>query len=331
VASGIALTGVGLALLEELVLGQAWLESLVLALLIGVLARNLLAPSARFLPGSDFAAKQVLEVAVALLGLTISLPVLLAAGPKLLILIVLGVAASLLVSFTIGRLLGLTPHLAVLVAAGNSICGNSAIAAVAPAIRAGKKDVVSAISLTAILGVLVVLLLPVCAGLLGLSHYQYGIVAGMSVYAVPQVLAATLPVSELSGQVGTLVKLVRVALLGPVVLILGILFRRGATQPVLADNQAGRGAPAWYTYLPWFVAVFIGFAALRSLGLVPDVVAGTARQASSGLTILAMAGLGLGVDLAAVRRVGPRVACAVLLSLVFLLSSVTIAVHAFDL
>ena len=91
---------------------------------------------------------------------------------------------SILVSHALGRALGLKPKLALLVACGNSICGNSAIAAVAPVIEADSEDVVTAIAMTAVLGVGVVLLLPLLIGLLGLSYYQYGVLAGMTVYAV---------------------------------------------------------------------------------------------------------------------------------------------------
>ena len=112
---------------------------------------------------------------------------------------------------------GLVRTGAALVAIGNSICGNSAIAALAPVIGAEKKDVASAIGLTAVIGVLLVLGLPMLIAPFMLSNYQYGVLAGMSVYAVPQVVAAAFPVSELSGNVATLVNLTRVLLLGPAV------------------------------------------------------------------------------------------------------------------
>jgi uncharacterized membrane protein YadS len=108
----------------------------------------------------------------------------------------------------------------VLVACGNSICGNSAIAAVAPVIGADGEDVAASIAFTAVLGVVVVLLLPFLAPLLHLSGLQYGVLAGLTVYAVPQVLAATAPLGMVAVQMGTLVKLVRVLMLGPVVLVL---------------------------------------------------------------------------------------------------------------
>ncbi len=97
----------------------------------------------------------------------------------------------LAVSFSLSRLLGLNTKLSILIACGNSICGNSAIAAVAPVIGADGDDIASSISFTAILGVLMVLGLPLLIPLLDLTATQYGILAGLTVYAVPQVLAAT--------------------------------------------------------------------------------------------------------------------------------------------
>ena len=111
-------------------------------------------------------------------------------------------------------MLELHGKLALLVAVGNSICGNSAIAAVAPVIGAEKRDVASSISLTAVIGVALVLGLPSFVALAHLSFYQYGVLTGITVYAVPQVVAAAFPVSQLSGEVATLVKLVRVLFLG---------------------------------------------------------------------------------------------------------------------
>ncbi|MBI2755330.1 MAG: putative sulfate exporter family transporter [Chloroflexi bacterium] len=308
----VALAAVSLALarVEEAAFGQALIEALVLALLLGVLARNVAPAGAvqRLNPGAGYAAKQVLELGVALLGAGVSFPEILRAGPALLTLVIGGVSACLLVGYLAGRGLGLQVKLSVLVAVGNAICGNSAIAAVAPVIRAEKKDVASAIGLTAVIGVCLVLGLPLLIVPLGLSNYQYGVLAGMSVYAVPQVVAAAFPVSQLSGDVATLVKLTRVLLLGPVVVLMGLLFR----------GEGGVARKGVSAYLPWFVAAFLLLAAARSLGLLPDALATPARDVSRLLTILAMAGLGFGVELAAVRMVGLRVGVAVIATLAFL-------------
>ncbi|MBW3573154.1 MAG: putative sulfate exporter family transporter, partial [Gemmatimonadetes bacterium] len=266
-------------------------------------------PGARWEPGIKLTAKQVLEVAIVLLGASVDLPLLLRAGAPLVIAILAVVAVGLAAGYGIGRLLGLNPRLATLIACGNAICGNSAIAAVAPVIGAEREDVASSIAFTAVLGVVVVLTLPLLIPVLGLDDYQYGALAGMTVYAVPQVIAATFPVGRLSGEVGTLVKLVRVLLLGPVILFFTFRARRVGTQKLSTA-----------TVVPWFIAGFLLLAAARSMGLIPGEVAGPVRELSRWMTVLAMAALGLGVDVRVLGRVGPRVIAAVTGSLVVLIS-----------
>lgn len=310
-----------LAALQEQLLGRPWIEGLVLALLLGVLVRNVYPHLSRFEAGAAYAGKQVLEFAVVLLGAGINVAALIATGPRLALLIVSGVTAVLVLGFAVGRLLGLGPRLALLVATGNAICGNSAIAAVAPVIRAEKSEVAASIALTAVLGVTLVLTLPILIPLAGLSFYQYGVVAGMGVYAVPQVLAAAFPVSDLSGEIATTVKLGRVMLLGPLVLVVGLIAAMRGTRGEGAKLKLG-------TFLPWFVVGFLLLAVLRIVGVLPDVVAQPARTLGGWLTVLAMAGLGLGVKLSAIRTVGPRVAVAVIVSLAILISLTLVLIRA---
>jgi uncharacterized integral membrane protein (TIGR00698 family) len=309
----LGLVAQGLAAVQQTIFGRIWLEALVVALVLGVLVRNVGLGLARCEPGAAYAGKQVLELAVVLLGVSVDAAALVATGPRLAIVVVLGVTSVLVLGFVVGRLLGLGPRLAFLVATGNAICGNSAIAAVAPVIRANRSEVAASIALTAVLGVLLVLALPLLIPLAGLSHYQYGVVAGMGVYAVPQVLAAAFPVSDLSGEIATTVKLGRVMLLGPLVLIVGV------TMSMLGE-RAGQARLRWSTVLPWFVLGFLVLAVLRNVGLLPDLVAVPLRAIGVWLTVLAMAGLGLGVRLAAVRTVGPRVGIAVVVSLALMLA-----------
>ena len=165
--------------LEEHAFGRAVIEPLVLAILVGMVARTILPDWATGEAGIRFASKYVLEVAVFLLGATMDVPRLFASGPALALGIVVLVVAALAAGYAVGRAAGLSPNLAVLVACGNAICGNSAIAAVAPVIGADKNDVAASIALTAVLGVAVVLGLPLLIAPLALSHYQYGVLAGL--------------------------------------------------------------------------------------------------------------------------------------------------------
>ncbi|MHB1415604.1 MAG: YeiH family protein [Chloroflexota bacterium] len=308
----IGAVAVGVDSLERGILGQPVIEALVAAIIIGMLVRNLFPLPRGVEVGAGFAAKELLEFAVLLLGLTIDVRQVLSAGPALLLGIAVVVTGGIVFSYLFGRALGLPSKLAVLVAVGNSICGNSAIAAVAPVIRPTKNDVASSIALTALIGVVVVLSLPLLLPLAGLTFYQYGVLAGMTVYAVPQVMAASFPVSQLSGEVAMLVKLLRVLFLGPVVLFFSLADRARGGQVGATGKR-----PA---LVPWFIVGFVVLAAVRFTGAVPAPVISATQETSRLLTVLAMAGLGLGVEFAAIRKVGPRVAAAAVGSLVFLIS-----------
>lgn len=305
-AVGVAGLAAGAEWLEGLLLGVRYVDGLVLAIVLGTLIHTGFGLRARFAPGVNFAAKTLLEVAIVLLGGTISAGALAGAGIGMIIAVVAVVVAALTVSYLLARWLGLDERMATLVACGNSICGNSAIMATAPVIDAPAEDVAAAIAFTAALGVLVVLVLPVAFGLLGLSQWQYGVVAGLSVYAVPQVLAATVPVGVMSTQIGTLVKLMRVLMLGPVVLFIGLRHgRKGARLPLSM-------------LVPWFIVGFLLAMAARSLDLLPPVTLQPLQDAAALLTLVSMAALGLSVDLRAVLASGGRVLAAGFLSILVL-------------
>jgi uncharacterized integral membrane protein (TIGR00698 family) len=293
--------------LEVVIFGRAWLEALVLAIIIGAGWCTIAPPGERFSRGIGFSGKVLLEAAVVLLGASISAEAIAGAGPLLILAIAGVVVLAILVSFALGRLLGLGNRLAALVAVGNSICGNSAIAAVAPVIGADAREIGASIAFTAVLGVVVVLLLPYLAVLIGFDPRQYGVFAGLTVYAVPQVIAATAPVSALSLQVGTLVKLVRVLMLGPVIFGIALVSRTdGPTRPRL-DHL-----------LPWFIVGFLALMGLRSFGLIPGPLLEPMAQVANALTVVSMAALGLSVDVRAIARSGGRVVGAATVSLLLL-------------
>ena len=300
----VSAVAVAIGTIETRLLGRPLVEPLVVAILVGMAVRAFAGTSERFEPGIRFAAKQVLEVAVFLLGATMDVPRLFASGPLLAVGIVFLVCAALGAGYAIGRFAGLSPNLSILVASGNAICGNSAIAAVAPVIGADREDVAASIALTAVLGVVVVLLLPLLVPLAGLTQQQYGVLAGLTVYSVPQVLAAAFAVSAVSGQIATVVKLARVLMLGPVV-----------TFFALRAHRTSSATLSLRTLVPWFVFGFVVLAIARSMHLIPDGAAAVAKNAATWLTIAAMAALGLSVDLRAVRAVGSSVILAVTLSL----------------
>lgn len=313
----VTLVSMGIQRGEERIFAHPYIEALVIAILLGMAIRSFWNPSERWKSGIAFSAKQLLEVAVMLLGASISFAAIVASGMFLIAAIIGTVVVTLAVSFSLSRMLGLPTKLSILIASGNSICGNSAIAAVAPVIGADGDDIASSISFTAILGVLMVLGLPLLIPLLQLSATQYGILAGLTVYAVPQVLAATVPAGLVSTQIGTLVKLVRVLMLGPLVVGLSLFAPRlrGSATPA---QPVERVSP--FKLVPWFIIGFLVLAALRSFQVIPDIVVAPITKLAAVLTIVSMAALGLGVDIKVLSNVGGRVTVAVTLSLLLLLA-----------
>jgi uncharacterized integral membrane protein (TIGR00698 family) len=298
---------------EARLYGRAWLEALVIAILAGTIVRTAWTPGAIWQPGIRFCGKMLLEVAVVLLGLSVSTATLVSAGPALLVAIAGIVAAAICGSYGIGRMLGLRPRMAMLVACGNSICGNSAIAAVAPIIGADGEDVAASIAFTAVLGVIVVIGLPMIAMAVGIAALPFGVLCGLTVYAVPQVIAAAAPLGSVAVQIGTLVKLVRVLMLGPVCVTLSLV---GGRIGMAADTAAPSGTrPPLARLVPWFIIGFLMLLGLRSGGLIPQAALAPMALAANLLTVASMAALGLGVDVRTVARAGARVSSVVVLSL----------------
>ncbi len=181
----------------------------------------------------------------------------------------------------------------------------------------------SSIAFTAVLGVVVVLGLPFLVLVLSMTVPQYGALAGLTVYAVPQVLAATLPIGALANQVGAVVKLVRVLMLGPVALLVSLLTERlrddedGTSAAPVASGHAYR-RPALHALVPWFIVGFVIVALLRTFDVIPHLWLRPIAVTATQLTIVSMAALGLGVDVRSVARAGLRVTAAVTLSLLVL-------------
>ncbi|MFT3997570.1 MAG: putative sulfate exporter family transporter [Asticcacaulis sp.] len=310
----IALIAQGTVWVQQQVFGHVWCEPLVAAILLGGFASAIRAPTASLRPGIGFSARTVLEAAIVLLGAGIDVRALGQVGPGL----ILGAAALVIIaialSYGLSRLVGLPKRLALLVACGNSICGNSAISAAAPVIDADPAEITASIAFTAVLGIGLVLCLPLLGHLIGLSPLQYGVLTGLSVYAVPQVAAATAPFGgALSLHMGTLVKLVRVLMLGPVLCVLGLLHKA-------ADHRNAPLKTSLPQLLPWFIVGFALLMGLRATGVVTQDMAAPLQALSGHLTLIAMTALGLSVDIRELRQSGGRVIVAGALSMAGLIA-----------
>lgn len=277
------------------------LGSAVPAVLIGALVTTIHRPGARLRPGLAYAAGRLLQVAVVVLGLRLSLPEVVAVGARSLPVMLGTLAACLLTARIIGRRLGVGGDLRVLIGSGTGICGASAIAAVSPVIGAAGADVAYAISTIFVFNIAAVVVFPLLGHALGLSQHAFGLFAGTAVNDTSSVVAAAATYGSTAADQAVVVKLVRTLMIIPVVLALGVLSRRRRTAA-----EAGGWGRRSVRLVPWFLVGFIIAAAANSAGAVPAGADHAIAGASTFLITVALAGIGLSTDLPALRRTGAR-------------------------
>lgn len=289
--------------LQHVVLGKSVLEAIVVAILLGAFVRTLWRPSPSAQKMIGCLAKIPLECAIVLMGLALGDNAARIVDTFVLIAMAGFVLVAVGGGWVIGRASGLSAKMAALIACGNAICGNSAIAAVAPAIRASDEEVTAAIAFTAIISMIVVLVFPIVAFMLDMAPNRAGAMAGLIIYAVPQVIAASAPFGAIAIQTGMIIKLLRVLMLAPVCIVLSIVFSRRDE-----DQKAGWGQ---MLVLPWFIVGFIAAAAIQHEVSMPAAILAPASRLAGGLTLVSMAALGLNVDLSRLLSLGGRTVVAV--------------------
>ncbi|RJF90179.1 putative sulfate exporter family transporter [Oleomonas cavernae] len=265
--------------------------SLVFGLAVGILADL----PQRTAAGVAFARSRLLRLGVVLMGLQVTFGQIAEIGFLGLAVIAAIVAASFQFTRLAARLIGVDRRLAELIAAGTSICGASAIIGVDTVTRGRAGDVPYAIACITIFGTLSMLAFPLLSGLLGLDARHYGLWAGSAIHEVGQAVAAACLDSAESGYFGAIAKLARVAMLAPLILLLA-----------LGARSKGRRADNARVPVPWFVAGFVGLVGLNSIGALPPAVAALGADGSRILLAMALAAIGLEIDLRALAGMGLR-------------------------
>jgi uncharacterized integral membrane protein (TIGR00698 family) len=267
-------------------------SALIWALAIGALIANtgLLRPSLE--PGIRTASREVLRIGVALLGIRLSLGTVGDLGLRTIVVIIGSLVLTFAATLLMGRILGVSGPLTLLIATGTGICGASAIVAMESVSEASREEAAFALATITALGTVAMVGLPFLRTPIGLDMTDYGIWSGASVHEVAQVVGATAGVSAVALKIGTLVKLARVALLAP--LVFGFALSRGRSRPA--------GTPL----IPLFVVGFLAMAAVRTTGVLPDRAVSALTRADVLLLAGGMAGLGLGLELAKLRGLGVR-------------------------
>ncbi|MFT3660450.1 MAG: putative sulfate exporter family transporter [Gordonia sp. (in: high G+C Gram-positive bacteria)] len=266
----------------------------VFAIVLGVVVGNVRPLGARYAPGLALAARPLLRIGVALLGLQLVFGDVLALGPGVIAAIVVTVAAGLGAILWLGAKLGLSPAQRLLIACGTSICGAAAVAAAESVVDADENETATAVATVVVFGTLLLGVIPAVVGLFTLNPELGGMWAGLAIQEVAQAVAAGGIIGSGALAVAAVVKLGRVLMLAPVLAVLSVRRRR--------TLSAGARPPL----VPFFVIGFLACVALSSTGLVPDPVLTAAGHVQTTLLGAAMFALGTGVRAGAIRAAGPR-------------------------
>jgi uncharacterized integral membrane protein (TIGR00698 family) len=277
---------------------------LVIAVVLGALTSNLgwLPENCRI--GLGFAARNLLRLGIVLLGLQLSFSQVRELGAPGLALVIVVVAATFTGTQWLGKKMGLSPGLSLLVATGFSICGASAIAAMRPVSDADDDDMAYAIALVTICGTLAIFLLPAIGELIGFSGAQFGSWVGASVHDVAQTVATAASGNDDAQDAAIVVKLTRVMLLAPLVAAVSFTRRQKLNRTSATDSKTQKAKLP--PIVPLFVVGFIAAISINSSFNLPSEFLSNVKWLEKSLLACALVGLGAGVDARKLRRVGTR-------------------------
>jgi len=324
-ASGSNVPGIVLAI--AIAVAAYWLhgltdlpiETMMIAIVLGMIVRNTIGVSARFMPGVRTAVLALTQIGIVLMGAKLDFLVVVRTSQTALLISLVCVGVALTLTIWLCRRLAMSDKLGILIGVGTAICGSSAIVVTAPVIEADDHDTAFAIATVALFGMLAVFVLPLLGGALGLDQNEFGVWAGTSIHAVPQVVAAGFSYGPTAGDVATIVKLVRVLLLAPLVIGISLWYgRQKRAKDIAHVTKIGSAR----TLFPPFILGFLSLALCNTLHFLPDftlhlqdsvlwdagdrhvVLAKLVTTVSGFLLTVSMAAVGIGVDLRGLARVG---------------------------
>lgn len=300
-------------------------SAMLFALLLGM-SLNFLGDEGKTVPGIQFSASIILRTGVALLGLRITFSDIAALGLPTTLCVIGSVVLTILFGAAAVRLTYAQRHFGVLTGGAVAICGASAalaIAAVLPRHPHHERDTSFTVIGVTALSTIAMVVYPIIVSLLGLDAKDAGIFIGATIHDVAQVVGAGYSVSKEAGDVATIVKLLRVAMLLPIILGLTILMRRTRQGPDAGREQ--KRPPL----LPWFVALFAVLVALNSFVVLPRSVLAVASETSRVALVMAIAAIGMRTALKDLVALGWRPVALMVAETVFLAVIMTVAIKYF--
>ena len=287
-----------IALAAQFISDHYGAPSMLMALLFGI-ALNFLSDDKKCKPGIAFSAQTLLRIGIALLGLRISFGMAADLGWPIVFSVVGAVTATILFGLLVSRFFGYGQRFAFLSAGSVAICGASAamaISAILPIDERTEERLVFTVVGVTILSTFAMIIYPILADALSYNTKLAGIFLGATIHDVAQAVGAGFSKSEATGDIATVVKLIRVSMLAPIILIASILIRR------LSKAELGKGKRP--PLVPGFVLAFVVLVALNSLQIIPDIITEISTEISRWALLTAIAAVGMKTALKEVINVG---------------------------
>lgn len=294
----IALTGIGLSQLPWA--QTAGLSALTLAIVMGIVLGNSVFPAIAPHTGTgvDYTKGMLLRAGIVLYGFRVTFQDVLGVGAAGLLIDLMVVAGVFCSATWIGtRLLRLDRDTAMLIGAGSAICGAAAVLTTEPVLKAPAHKVSVAVATVVVFGTLSMFLYPWIGVLLDMDAHAYGVYAGSTIHEVAQVVVAGRAMSPEAAAAAVIEKMLRVMLLAPFLLGLGVWLRRG---------NAATASTSTPLTIPWFALMFVAVAGFNSLHLLPQAALDALAMLDTLLLAMAMAALGLRTHWSSIRQAGAR-------------------------
>jgi uncharacterized integral membrane protein (TIGR00698 family) len=271
--------------------------AILIGILVGTMARRRIEP---LTPGLAFATQRVLRLGIILLGARLSLGEIARIGLPATGVIVVTMVVSFAIVLLIARLVRVESQLALLIAVGSAVCGNTAIVATAPVIGARARDVAYAVATITLFGTLAVFLYPAIGRALVLPQPVFGLWAGVAVHDTSQVIATSAAYGPQALDVATVVKLIRNALMAPLLFLIAMGWASRGADAVGSARRGVRRA------VPLFVVGFLLLAGLRTIGVLDADQAAALDIVARDLILVALAAVGMSIHLGELQETSWR-------------------------
>ena len=284
------------------------------AIFIGILLGNTLFKDKSYNEGTKFAEKDLLNYSIVLMGANLNLGQILGLGFNGLIFIIIQMTLTIIATIYIGKKLKFNRKFSLLMAAGNSVCGSSAIGATAPVINAEDDDKVMSITIVNVTGTILMILLPlITMALYNNDVLQSSAMIGGTLQSVGQVIGSAKFISEDVVNLATIFKIIRIIMIVAVVIIFEKINNDKEIKDIRKEIKTNDGkAESKFIKnlkkikIPWFIYGFFAVCILYTIGIIPDVVSKAFKWVSSNFEIIALAGIGMRVKFEELVKEGPR-------------------------